>query len=295
MTDTLASLQRKMKGAGELETVVHSMKTIAASNINQYERATASLSDYYLTVRLGLKVAMGQTDQFNNVQRKPIFSKQKPLVHVVIFGSDQGLVGQFNDRLAEFAKSSLLPLSGQKMIWSVGERIRERFDDPSFVHKGLFAVPSSLAGIARLVTQVLLECASQGSGKEAQPLFIFHNSPKPAASYEPVFQRLLPLDSKWLDEFSQISWPSRNLPELFGDREQTLRALIREYLFVSIFKACAGSMTSENASRLAAMQRAERNITELLEELDRNYHQLRQSAIDEELFDIISGFEALKT
>jgi len=68
---------------------------------------------------------------------------------------------------------------------------------------------------------------------------------------------------------------------------------MREYLFVSLFRACAESLASENASRLAAMQRAEKNIDELLEALNGKFHRLRQSAIDEELFDVISGFEAL--
>jgi F-type H+-transporting ATPase subunit gamma len=73
----------------------------------------------------------------------------------------------------------------------------------------------------------------------------------------------------------------------------TLRALIREYLFISLFRACAESLASENASRLAAMQRADKNINDLLEQLHGTFHQLRQSGIDEELFDVISGFEAL--
>jgi F-type H+-transporting ATPase subunit gamma len=72
-----------------------------------------------------------------------------------------------------------------------------------------------------------------------------------------------------------------------------LRALIREYLFVSLFRACAESLASENVSRLAAMQRAGKNIEELLEDLNGTFHRLRQSGIDEELFDVISGFEAL--
>jgi F-type H+-transporting ATPase subunit gamma len=62
---------------------------------------------------------------------------------------------------------------------------------------------------------------------------------------------------------------------------------------VSLFRACAESLASENASRLAAMQRAEKNINELLEDLNRTFHRLRQSGIDEELFDVVSGFEAL--
>lgn len=78
-----------------------------------------------------------------------------------------------------------------------------------------------------------------------------------------------------------------------GDDVETLRALIREYLFVSLFRACAESLASENASRLAAMQRAEKNIDELLDGLNGTFHRVRQSGIDEELFDVVASFEAL--
>jgi F-type H+-transporting ATPase subunit gamma len=78
-----------------------------------------------------------------------------------------------------------------------------------------------------------------------------------------------------------------------GGGTPTLGALIREYLFISLFRACAESLASENASRLAAMERADRNIGGLLEDLQRTFRRLRQSGIDEELFDVISGFEAL--
>ena len=83
------------------------------------------------------------------------------------------------------------------------------------------------------------------------------------------------------------------MPEVIGDGTATLRAFIGEYLFVSLFRACAESLASENASRLAAMQRADKNIDELPEDLNGTFHRLRQSGIDEELFDVISGFEAL--
>jgi len=73
----------------------------------------------------------------------------------------------------------------------------------------------------------------------------------------------------------------------------TLRALIREYLFISLFRACAESLASENASRLAAMARADRNIKDLLEHLHGSFHRLRQGSIDEELFDVTAGYEAL--
>jgi F-type H+-transporting ATPase subunit gamma len=63
--------------------------------------------------------------------------------------------------------------------------------------------------------------------------------------------------------------------------------------FGSPSAACAESLASENASRLAAMQRAEKNIDELLLDMNSCFHSVRQSGIDEELFDVIAGFNAL--
>ena len=104
----------------------------------------------------------------------------------------------------------------------------------------------------------------------------------------------MPLDEKWRQSFSALEWPTKLIPQIIGGFESTLLALIHSYLFTSLFKACAESLASENASRLAAMQRAEKNIEELLEELSHKFNSLRQSTIDEELFDVVSGFEVMK-
>jgi len=64
-------------------------------------------------------------------------------------------------------------------------------------------------------------------------------------------------------------------------------SIIRDFL------PSPNSLASENASRLAAMQRADNNIDELLDDLNGTFHHLRQSGIDEELFDVIAGFKVL--
>jgi F-type H+-transporting ATPase subunit gamma len=109
----------------------------------------------------------------------------------------------------------------------------------------------------------------------------------------PVGQRLLPLDETWRRGLAQQVRPTGMLAEVMGRKPSTLRALIREYLFVSIFRACADSLASENSSRLAAMERADRHIDKMLVSLHDSFHRLRQNTIDEELSDVISGFKAL--
>ena len=102
MSDTTTSLRRKISRAGDLQSVVRTMKALAASSISQYEQSARALADYYRTVELGLSICIrksvpaelmtadtGRTDEIT--------------VGAVVFGSDQGLVGQFNDVVADFA------------------------------------------------------------------------------------------------------------------------------------------------------------------------------------------------
>ena len=214
-------------------------------------------------------------------------------VGAVVFGSDQGLVGRFNDVVADYAVKALAAPPGSPRIWAVGERVHARLADAGLPLLGVFAVPNSVKAITPLVGQILIESETRYSQGEITELHLFYNRPTSGAIYEPVQQRLLPLDGTWRRDLAEIPWPTQNLPEVMGDDTSTLRALIREYLFVSLFRACAESLASENTSRLAAMQRADKNIDELLEDLNGTFHRLRQSNIDEELFDVVAGFEAL--
>lgn len=291
MSNTAASLRRKITSAGDLESVVRTMKAMTASNIGQYENAVRSLDDYSRTVQLGLAACFRQKLPLVAQKAK---GKDGSAIGAVVFGSDQGLVGQFNDLLVDFVIDSLGKLPGKKIVWAVGERIQSRLSDSEFGDVPGFPLPTSISAITGLVGQVLLEMETRRERGEITQVYLFHNRQKSGAIYEPVSQRLLPLDSNWQRELADRKWPSNNLPEVMSVSEQTLLAFVREYLFVSLFRACAESLASENASRLAAMQRAEKNIGELQEDLSRDFHRLRQSAIDEELFDVVSGFEALQ-
>ncbi len=292
MSDTTASLQHKIDSAGDLQSVVRTMKAMAASNIGQYERAVRSLGDYYRSVELGLSICFrksGATAPAGEGKGRP----DPRFLDAVVFGSDQGLVGRFNDMVADYAVKHLAAMPGKHRVWAVGERAHARLIDAGLPLMGVFTIPNSVNGITPLVGQILVECEARHSESEVTELHLFYNRPTSRAAYAPVSQRLLPLDENWRLKLAGLPWPTGNLPEVMGETTATLRALIREYLFISLFRACAESLSSENASRLAAMQRADKNIDELLEDLNGAFHRLRQSGIDEELFDVISGFEAL--
>jgi F-type H+-transporting ATPase subunit gamma len=300
MSDTTASLRRKIGGAGDLQSVVRTMKALAASNIGQYEKSVRALGDYYRTVELGLGMCLRESGPAALMAERNR-ATGAGVIGAVVFGSDQGLVGQFNDVVADYAVKTLAALPAKSEVWAVGERVHVRLADAGLPLIGLFTVPNSVKAITPLVGQILVESQTRHSPSatlrtgqgEVPGLYLFYNRPTSGPVYAPIHQRLLPLDEDWRRKLTELPWPTRDLPEVMGGGGETLRALIREYLFVSLFRACAESLASENASRLAAMQRADRNIDELLEDLNGTFHRLRQSGIDEELFDVISGFEAL--
>ncbi len=314
MPDSTASLRRKIDGARDLRSVVSTMKALAAASIGQYEKSVLALDDYYRAVQLGLSVCFrtGMLPALVSPMTGQKINQGGEATGAVVFGSDQGLVGQFNEVIADYTIQTLAALPGKTRVWVMGERLHDRLEDMSvpidLQIAGLFAVPLSIKAITPLVSQILVETLMpslgpslrEGEARRAKrdkdgiaQLYLFYNNSRSKATYTPVHQRLLPLDDAWRRELAGIPWPTNKLPAVMGSDEATLHALIREYLFVSLFRACAESLASENASRLAAMERAEKNIGQLSADLQQSFYRLRQSKIDEELFDVIAGVEAL--
>lgn len=292
MSDTIVGLRRKISSAADLQSVVRTMKALAASSIGQYEQSVRALADYTQAVELGLGACFREgTPVAPAMEGKSQAGAGK--VSAIVFGSDQGLVGQFNDVVADYAIKTLAALPGKPRVWAVGERVHARLADAGVLPEGLMKVPNSVQAITLLVGQIQIELDAHQASDGTSAVYVFHNRPQSAALYEPVSLRLLPLDAQWQRRLASVPWPGQNLPEVMQSGSATLRALVREYLFISLFRACAESLASENTSRLAAMERADKNIDELLVGLHGTFHRLRQSSIDEELFDVISSYELL--
>src|ERR1039457_5996538 len=100
MSNATESLRRKISSAADLQSVVRTMKALAASSIGQYEKSVRALADYYRAVELGLCACVRANQPAATVAEEP---KAPPrAINAIVFGSDQGLVGQFNDVVADY-------------------------------------------------------------------------------------------------------------------------------------------------------------------------------------------------
>lgn len=291
MTQALEPIRRRIESAEDLDAVVRVMKALAAARIRQCERAVESLAEYSRTIEAGLHVALRNRPK--NVAIEPPVSRHRG---IIAFGSDQGMCGSFNEQVASFLLEEIGTLGGApeaRTVLVVGSRLVGRLEDAGCAIESQLVLPSSVSGIASAVHRALLKVEELRFQKSIDEFLLIHHRPIAPAGSAPSKVQLLPIDRDWLASLARKRWPSRSLPTYSMDWRQLFSALIRQHLFVALYRAFAESMASENASRLASMYTAEKNIENHLSRLTIDYNQGRQQSITEELLDIVAGFETL--
>jgi F-type H+-transporting ATPase subunit gamma len=290
--ETLEYLHKQLESLDELRTIVKTMKALSAASIRQYEQAVRALAGYYETVERGLHVVL------KDMELPPTSSpsKESTRIAAIVFGSDHGLCGRFNEEITEHALSylnSIAPGKEKRLFLAVGARAAASLEHAGQVIEEDFLVPGSAEQITATVQQILLKVDEWRQEAGVQHVYLFYNRHTGSRGFEPTDMVLLPIDLHRFQRLQEAPWPSRSLPTYSMDQETLLSRLLHQYLFVSIFRACAESQASEHASRLASMQAAERNLDDRVEEVTMTFRRARQSVITSELLDVVSGFEAI--
>lgn len=289
--EELERLKDKIRNAQELQTVVKIMKTISAANIREYGQAVESLGEYKKTIEMGLQILMLNEPE-TLLTTKPIEDRRR--LGAVIFGSDQGLAGRFNEQIAAYAIARMKEVGYQKRVaLAVGERVVSMLEEAGQPVEAHFSFSENHMGINQVMTDVFIKIEEWRGQKEIDRIVLFYNRPSSSKSFAPQMIHLFPLDLSWLKSLSEKKWTSRSLPTFSMDANQLFSSLVKQYLFFLLFSAFVESLASENASRLMAMQMAEKNIEDHLNELTVQFNRQRQEAISEELLDVVTGFEAL--
>lgn len=289
----LATLRRRIETMEELKSIVRTMKSLSAVNVRQYERASASIASYEETVEQGLQVALaGGWGAPKPSSRR---AARSPVTGVVVFGSDYGLCGRFNEQVVNYAIERLPDVAGGSRvspIIAVGLRAADRLEALGHPPAVTWYWPGSAAGLTRCANDILVRLDGWRAELGLDGAILFHNRPE-AGGAAPHAYQLLPLSPSYLETLAARPWPGRSLPQFTVAPERLLSLLLRQQLFVSIYRAAADSQASEHAGRLSAMQAAERNLRDQLDELRGEFNRFRQAQITEELLEVVSGYETL--
>lgn len=280
----LEAVRKKIATAGDLLSVVKTMKTLAAVNIRRFENAAEGVGEYAEVIEQGWTVF------FRNAGILPRGPKVGVAV-VLAIGSDQGMCGQFNEVARAEAVSVIekLSVAGNKVIcWTCGERVRGALEDSGVQVDLNFRVPGSLRGVDAIVDEIE-ENLELWRARHGMNRFSIVNNLHVSDGAKVAARHILPLDKR----SASMKWDGRSLPMTNCPVQDLLSNLFSEYLYISVYGGIVQSLAAENSSRLAAMQVAEKNIIEHVEVLESEFRTTRQGAITGELLDIVAGVEAV--
>lgn len=286
MAQTLEHLSRKNDTLSSIRGIVHTMKTLSAINASPYEQAAQSIEAYHHTVLQGLAAFIYRTGGISLLTE----ATQVNTRLLVVFGSDHGLCGNYNellaDKVVDYSKSQ--PIAKQHIL-CIGARMGNALLEQELTPDVVLMPPASADGVGRLAGDIVTRIERLGRGQPLANLAVtlIFTQRVEHGYQETVTRALLPLDKALLQP--QQRWQSRSLPDYSMSAEALLASLIRNHVFASVFRASAEAMVTENATRLALMQQAEQSVDEQLESVKQELSSVRQDEITNELMDIVIG------
>lgn len=287
--ETLETLAHQIDTVTDLRQLVRAMKTLSAASIHQYEKAVEALVRYERTIDLGFQIAM--RDKPFRLDPAPADTERSA---AVIVGSDHGLCGRFNRDIVEYGVKALAEQRGSPgtvRVIAVGARVADELEVAGIKPAQVFYLPAAVSGIGRLTDSILIEL-ERFTGRDGGGAVAFFNRTEAGTTApKPGERRLLPLDRRYLQMLSERPWPSRRLPVYSVDRTALMVTLTRQHLFAGLYRAIASSLAAEHGARLNAMQAAENNIEDHLNEMNAAYRRRRQEAVTQELMEVVMGYQ----
>ena len=286
MAQTLEQLGRKNDTLTSIRGIVHTMKTLSAINAAPYEQAAQSIEAYHQTILQGLAAFV-----YRNGGVRSFTETLKPNTRLlVVFGSDHGLCGNYNELVADKVTAYIQaqPMARQPIL-CIGSRMGGALLEQNLKPDVVLMPPASADGVGRLAGDIVTRIERLGRGQLLSQLAVslIFTQRAEQGFQESVVLELLPLSNELLQPLPR--WHSRSLPDYSMAAEALLSSLLRNHVFASVFRASAEAMVTENATRLALMQQAEQSVDEQLEGVKQELNSVRQDEITNELMDIIIG------
>jgi F-type H+-transporting ATPase subunit gamma len=289
--ETLEGLGDALDTVADIRSIVRTMKALSAVSIRQYEQAEEALEDYERTISLGLAAVL--RDRRARGLPPPQTGSPRGAEALVVIGSDRGLCGRYNENVVREAGAQSGPETVLLAVFGV--RAEARLEGEGRRADLRFVLPGSVAGLTPAVQAVIVEIERWTREEGIGRVRVVHSRRTGKAETEVVARDLLPIPESEIDALVREGWPGPGLPFFRMPPERLLSWLVRQRLFVRLYRALAEALASEHATRLAAMQRAERNIEDRQDELSAAYRRRRQETITRELLDVVAGFEAVRS
>ncbi len=289
---TLNDIKRQIGAVKKTKQITKAMNMVAASKLRGAQGKMENFAPYASKFAEVLgKLASGIEADIHPLL---VVKEQVSTVELLHFSADKGLCGSFNSNLIAKADKWVKEQKINNIVSSlttVGKKGRDFFTKRDF---NVIASHVDVYGDIDIsfINQLTKGFIDRYLADEVDEVYMLYSRFVGMAKQEPTLIKLLPIEPPKAAEETSEGGALDYLCE--PDPGELLIELLPKHISVQILNAFLQNETSEHAARMAAMDNASKNCTELVETLTLVYNKARQAAITAELMDIVGGAEALK-
>jgi alternate F1F0 ATPase F1 subunit gamma len=269
------SIEQKVKAFEDIHDIVNAMKAYAGLNI----RKTEEYVPYVRTYAKNISYAMAYLfSHFPSIAMPERHAGKRVLV---AFGSEQGLCGAYNERIADYLDTVVNP---EDYIFVIGKRLKSAIEQHKLRITASMESAVSFDGIRDVMETSLSKIMDIYSKRDIYNLTVLFTSVI-KNNADITIEQILPPDMKPLETVEPLSKTSL----MYLDPEQIFKKLIEERLYISIYKCYVEALRSENWYRLRSMESASENIVKNISDLKTVQRYVRQEDITQEILEILGG------
>ena len=284
MAQNKVALKRRIRSVRATKKITNAMELIATSKLQRQKQKMELNRVYANTLFQTFNRVLGNA----NYQDIPYLTQREGKTLTLIFVSDMGLCGGYNSNILSKIKETI---SNDQPVFMVGSKGRSWLRRNNYQLFGELETGDNLSyGHISKVADSIMDAYLSGEITGLQVLYTkFVNT----MTFEPTLITLLPINEEMLPSVDP-SEDVLNQDIIFEPDAVTLiNQLVPMFIQSLLYSYWLESKTSEHAARRMAMDNATDNAEDLIEELVLKYNQSRQSAITQEITEIVAGAEAL--
>ena len=280
MSGSMQSIKRRMKSVESTKKITRAMQLVATSKLRKMRNLLEQQKPYYTIVYDTVAHILATEDVKNHPFLKPNGNSKSA---VILITSSLGLCGGYNSNVLKCAKENI---QDGDFVYVLGSKGLNHYKEANFKYIDL-STDLSFTEVKELVKELMGKYQQQEIGRIKIIYTEFVNN----LTFTPNCVKLLPITKE-----DQTKFADNHKVKYFMDFEpnasEVLKELIPMYLQATIYGYLIESVTSENASRRTSMENATDNATDLNEQLLLKYNQARQTAITNEISEIVAGANA---
>jgi len=289
-------IKRRIESVRGTRKITRAMELVASARLRRAQEAIESLRPYASSMRRLMSQAARQS---GNLSGLPLLEDRETVTRaaVITVTGDRGLAGAFNVNVlrAGFGVADELVEAGaEEVVYvAVGKKgagtLRFRGKSVAKSFEGLSSSPS-FADAAQVAEYVVNEFVEG----RVDRVMVVYNAFKSIMEQKVTVEQLLPVDrSRVVEEGAEDQEPSRSLAIFEPAPEELLAKLLPTYIDTTIYRAMLESAAAEHAARRTAMRNATDNAGSLIDDLTLAMNRARQSAITQEILEVVAGADAL--